>query len=251
MKVISFSLYGDSPKYIVGAAKNIVLANRHYPEWVRRWYLDSEQTKERLIQEIDKLYGPLVPRKPGETYSETDQFVIAPEQFPSVPPMLWRFMVADDPTVGRFIVRDADSRIGPREAAAVREWEQSGLLFLSLRDHWAHSRGLNGGLWGGMFRNHNWEAPKMINLWNEWVTSGRYQDYLNSGAHDPDQGFLNQMVWPWAKNSCLQFDSHTAHLWPGSKPFPTKREWPRFCGEVFDEHDNPRSGDWESVSREE
>lgn len=238
MKVISFSLYGDSPKYIVGMAKNILLAHEHYPGWQCRVYCTG-QAFDLLREQRDKLRLPL--------YKEV---VLDETCFDGCHPMLWRFMVADDPAVERFIVRDADSRIDAREAAAVREWEQSGLLFLSLRDHWAHSRGLNGGLWGGMFRNHNWEAPKMINLWNEWVTSGRYQDYLNSGSHDPDQGFLNQMVWPWAKNSCLQFDSHTAHLWPGSKPFPTKREWPRFVGEVFDEHDNPRPGDWESVSRE-
>jgi hypothetical protein len=40
--------------------------------------------------------------------------------------MFWRFLVADDPSVDRFIVRDADSRLNPRDALAVAEWVRSG-----------------------------------------------------------------------------------------------------------------------------
>jgi hypothetical protein len=33
--------------------------------------------------------------------------------------MFWRFLVADDPTVDRYIVRDSDSRLNAREALYV------------------------------------------------------------------------------------------------------------------------------------
>jgi hypothetical protein len=33
--------------------------------------------------------------------------------------MFWRFLVADDPTVDRFIIRDSDSRLNARERFAV------------------------------------------------------------------------------------------------------------------------------------
>ncbi len=36
--------------------------------------------------------------------------------------MFWRFLVADDPQVDRFIVRDSDSRLNARDAYAVAEW---------------------------------------------------------------------------------------------------------------------------------
>lgn len=41
--------------------------------------------------------------------------------------MFWRFLVASDPGVDRFIVRDSDSRLNPRERLAVEEWILSGL----------------------------------------------------------------------------------------------------------------------------
>ena len=33
--------------------------------------------------------------------------------------MFWRFMVADDPTVDRYIIRDTDSRLNARERSAL------------------------------------------------------------------------------------------------------------------------------------
>ena len=39
--------------------------------------------------------------------------------------MFWRFLVADDPSVDRFIVRDSDSRLNARDAFAVVDWIRS------------------------------------------------------------------------------------------------------------------------------
>lgn len=51
--------------------------------------------------------------------------------------------------VDRWIVRDSDSRLNPRERFAVEEWIQSGKAVHTIRDHPNHERPLNGGLWGG------------------------------------------------------------------------------------------------------
>ena len=85
--------------------------------------------------------------------------------------MFWRFLVADDAAVDRYIVRDTDSRLNARERFAVEEWIESGKVCVwkggginageilpasfspqgihSIRDHPNHDRPLNGGLWGG------------------------------------------------------------------------------------------------------
>ena len=39
--------------------------------------------------------------------------------------LFWRFRVAEDDTVRRFLVRDCDAVINPREQAAVEEWLSS------------------------------------------------------------------------------------------------------------------------------
>jgi hypothetical protein len=38
-KVISFSLWGDNPKYCVGAVRNAEIAPVHYPDWVCRFHV--------------------------------------------------------------------------------------------------------------------------------------------------------------------------------------------------------------------
>eukprot|EP00962_Isochrysis_galbana_P028772 scaffold9124_cov101-Isochrysis_galbana.AAC.1 len=63
--------------------------------------------------------------------------------------MFWRFFAAADPAVDRFISRDVDSRLMPRDAVAVSEWEASDFAFHVIRDHPSHSRyPMSGGLWG-------------------------------------------------------------------------------------------------------
>lgn len=76
----------------------------------------------------------------------------------SLSPMFWRFAVAADERVELFIVRDADSRLTPRDASAVGNWvglgqvnerNQRALAFHCIRDHPSHSLDpVNGGLWG-------------------------------------------------------------------------------------------------------
>ena len=68
--------------------------------------------------------------------------------------MSWRFLPLEDPTVERFIARDCDSRLTPRDKAAVDAWVESGkkfhvvcmccvdpahLILGQVRDHPSHS----------------------------------------------------------------------------------------------------------------
>ena len=63
----------------------------------------------------------------------------------------WRFWAAADPTVERFISRDVDSRLMPRDAVAVAAWIRSGRGFHVIRDHPSHSNyPMSGGLWGAV-----------------------------------------------------------------------------------------------------
>jgi len=59
--------------------------------------------------------------------------------------------VMDDPGVDTFIIRDSDSRLTPRDAAAVSDWLKQGAnyIFHCIRDHPSHSNfPISGGLWG-------------------------------------------------------------------------------------------------------
>ena len=40
-KIISFSLWGDNPKYLTGAVENIKLQKEFYPDWICRFYIHN------------------------------------------------------------------------------------------------------------------------------------------------------------------------------------------------------------------
>ena len=127
--------------------------------------------------------------------------------------MAWRFRVASDPSVARYLVRDVDSRLSRRELAAVRALAASGAPFHAMRDHPAHSdharKGspVGGGMWGGTRA----ACPEMdaLLLKAEGARAAHYH---------ADQEFLSASVWPLARArgllvhdsfSCLEgLDAH-------------------------------------------
>lgn len=97
--VISFGLYGAKPKYTTGALKNLQLAKVYFPGWVCRFYVTSDVPSTVLTQ-IKQGGGEVVSIPDGKGYTSG---------------MFWRFLVADDPAVSRYIIRDSDSRLNARD----------------------------------------------------------------------------------------------------------------------------------------
>jgi hypothetical protein len=143
--------------------------------------------------------------------------------------MFWRFLVAADSTVSRFLVRDADSRLNDREYFSVLEWMESGFSFHILRDHPAHDRPINGGMWGG--------------------TSGILQDISKAislhsqNGYGADQDFLRSYVFEKIKLDHLAHDSYSCERWPNSVSFPSLRAGSEHVGQVFDAHEMTRPVD--------
>lgn len=191
--------------------RNAVLAKQIYPGW--------------------EVYVFCATDVPSETKSELKKLgctVLGPVNGISNP-MLWRFCV---PVCGRFIVRDADSRLNVREKAAVDEWIGSGKRFHIMRDHPHHNVVMNGGMWGSM------NYAGMVGEIAQW---GK-----DSPSYTNDQAFLEQAIWPEAKMSCLQHDTFSCKHFPGAKPFPKHGgDRFRFVGEVFEADEKPRHSDWE------
>ena len=134
MKLISFSLYGQDPKYIQGMYRNIELREEIYPDWNIIIFHDNSVPDSDIKEFADM----------GAILRNVSEIGIYPAS--------WRFLAYDEPNVHRFISRDADSRISEREAEAVREWEDSGKTFHIMRDHPHHGapphKPILGGMWG-------------------------------------------------------------------------------------------------------
>ena len=45
-KIISFCVWGNNPKYCIGAIKNAILAKQIYPDWICRYHCDKSVPKD-------------------------------------------------------------------------------------------------------------------------------------------------------------------------------------------------------------
>jgi hypothetical protein len=90
--IIAFSLYGDQPRYCETLIKNIETAKSLFPGWCCRVYLDNS-----------------VPQHVWQRLQGAGAQLVDMSHEKGIYPTLWRFLVMDDPTVERFLVRDADS----------------------------------------------------------------------------------------------------------------------------------------------
>jgi hypothetical protein len=186
---LSFSLYGADRLYCRGAIRNAELAPRFYPGWTVRFAVDRTVPAD-VLQELRGLGCEIVvmEKSLGPQYGK-----------------FWRFLVAGDPTIERFVSRDADSRLNGREQAAVAAWVASGKPFHVMRDSAHHARRMMGGMWGGVGGG----IPDIAARIDAW---GRYERWGDSDA------FLSQVIWPLIAERCLCHDS--LDHFGDAQPFP-------------------------------
>lgn len=137
MKLISFSLYGNDPKYTHGLIENLKIKEQEglYEDWnvvvyhddtVPKGILDILQHHNAILRNIDGC---------------------------GILPASWRFLAHDEANVERFVCRDADSRINKREELAVIQWENGNKILHIMRDHphhgaYEYGKPILGGMWG-------------------------------------------------------------------------------------------------------
>lgn len=188
--IISFSLWGDQPKYVTGAVINAQIAPYIFPGWTARFYHDATVPSDAL--EALRHHG-------AQTVHVEDVFLAELGMF-------WRFLVANDPTVNVFLVRDTDCRLNGQELNAVYDWLRSGMRFHVMRDHPYHIAPMMGGLWGGT-------AGALPDICELLQTGPSYD-----GRYNQDQLFLWERIWPLIVEDTCSHDSF--HDFRGSRRFP-------------------------------
>ena len=200
-KIISLSVWGNDPRYIVGANRQYALAKQFYPGWEFRIYTDDKHkfvnlTDANIIEVADGTYG-----------------------------MYWRFRAMFEDENNIVIVRDSDSRITFREAMAVSQWLDSDKKFHTFRDHEAH---FEFPIIGCAFGYKGKFATPVLNLMNSYTEKLNY--YVG------DQVFLKDVIWPLVEEDamihCMKegwFKETRTQL---ANPYD-------FCGNGYDENDMP------------
>lgn len=204
-QTISFSLWGDNPKYTIGAIRNAEIAKELYPDWICRFYCGTSVPKEILTTLANNENVEII--KMDEDGDWTGMF--------------WRFLACEDSDI--MISRDTDSRLSLREKLAVDEWLMSDKDFHIMRDHPYHNVEILGGMWGvrnGLLKN----IKTLIN------------EYTKGDFWQVDQNFLKEKIYPLVINNSFIHDSYFNYN-INSKKFPSERINKEFIGDVFDEFD--------------
>jgi hypothetical protein len=172
--VISMALYAHEVSYLDWIRKRLPLyrdaMDIFYPGWRLRIHHDESVSFSVLES---------VAARGAETILVTD--------FKGqIAGMFWRFYVADDLDVDRYIVRDIDSDFNWRERSAVDEWIRSNVSFHSMADAENHNVPIMGGMWGGSSKRR---LPFSVRA--------KVREFQHLAASKGgDQDFLAAVIWP-------------------------------------------------------
>jgi len=212
-QVISYSLYGIQPRFLIGAIKNAQLAQVFFPGFEVRFYVGNSV--------------PTWVRSTLDLFPNVVQIPVdAPEN--SIARM-WRFKAICDPEVDVVLSRDCDARLGIREAEAHQEFLDSDLNFHIIRDH---PTGHGYLISAGMFACKTKAMPFFEKVLNETPLRDTYMQ---------DQEFMAHQVYPHIADTCLIHDDYYNYMPtpPSQKRYIKRKRINDVChiGAALDEND--------------
>ena len=212
-QVISYSLYGQQLKFLVGAIKNAQLAQRFFPEFTVRFYV-----------------GKSVPTWCLSTLALFPNVEIIPvDAEENSLARMWRFRAVLDPSVDVVLSRDADARLSYREVLAHQEFLDSQFDFHIIRDH---PTGHGYLISAGMFACKNKGMHFFEKLWSEVPLRDTYMQ---------DQEFLSSHIYPQIAGNVLVHDPYYNYQpsHPSKKTMIPRKKINTVChiGAALDEND--------------
>lgn len=175
-RAIVFSVYGSIRKYTIGLLENIEIAKDQYPGWDVVVFIDEDSVPKDIIEDAKRRGAVL---KLGKYRFAASRFFVA------------------DLDYDRFISRDSDSRIYPREVAAVADWMQNDWAYLhNMRDSKIQVNPVLGGMWGAVVKPLRARLAAMNN--GESNIEKLYTDWINKkggkAVYGDDELFLKEVV---------------------------------------------------------
>lgn len=212
-QVISYSLYGQQMKFLVGAIKNAQLAQRFFPGFTVRFYVgNSVPTWCRSTLALFPNVEMILVNEPENSISR-----------------MWRFRAVLDPSVDVVLSRDADARLSYREVLAHQEFLDSPFDFHIIRDH---PTGHGYLISAGMFACKNKGMHFFEKLWSETPLRDTYMQ---------DQEFLSSQIYPQIAGNVLVHDPYYNYQpsEPSKKKMIPRKKINTVChiGAALDEND--------------
>jgi hypothetical protein len=212
-QVISYSLYGKHPRFLVGAIKNAQLAQVFFPGSTVRYYVGNSV--------------PTWVRSTLDLFSNVEQIPVDEREDSTA--RLWRFRAIFDPKVDVVLSRDCDARLSLREAEAHQEFLDSPFGFHIIRDH---PSGHGYFISAGMFACKNKDMGFFKKILNDTQLVDTYMQ---------DQTFLSGGIYPNIVGNCLVHDEYYNYpvIHPSEKRIIKRKRINTVChiGAALDEND--------------
>jgi hypothetical protein len=202
-KIISFSIWGDNPKYTVGAIRNAQLAQIHFVGWECHFYYDSS-VPGIIISALNQFTNSKTIKVDDGTFGA-----------------FWRFRAMEKDTI--VLSRDTDSRLSERERIIVSDWLNTDTKLCIIRDHL-----------------HHYEFPILAGMWG--IKDGldipdhrNMAQYNNTHKYLVDQYYLRDIIWPkYQLNSFVYGIKET--VWMRNSYLNIGKD---FIGQTYDENEIP------------
>ena len=210
-KLISYSLWGNNPKYIQGIFENLKGIELQLSDWKAVIYIhkDVDPSVIKEIQENPQVYKAVIMDEDPDTGEQGNK-----------PGWFWRFNALQE-DFDYLLCRDSDCRFNPVETMCINDWVNSGKEFHIIRNHRMHGVPILAGLWG-CTKSFS-DRIDIKSLLDEFKT---HPKHMRFGGWD--QQFLGEMIYPQLSMSNVMIhDSHHHY----------KHEEVRFIYNMpFDEH---------------
>lgn len=202
-KIISFSVWGDNPKYTVGAIRNVQLAQIYFPDWECYFY-HNDSVPGIIISALNE-------------FSNSKTIRIDDGSFGA----FWRFQAMEKDTI--VLSRDTDSRLSAREKQIIDDWLSSNTKLCVIRDHLNH-----------------YEFPILAGMWGlrnglSWEDVVHMKNYNNKHTYLVDQYYLRDIVWPKYQIDCSQYGIKETVWMRDTYSIIGKN----FIGQTYDENECP------------
>ncbi|CAF1110485.1 unnamed protein product, partial [Brachionus calyciflorus] len=122
-KIISYSLYGDHPRYFELIPELVKRIKQFYPGYIMRIYYDNSINKS-IICDYECRFANMDFCNIHKIPVSIDDLKLV-KNYNVMHSMMWRFLSIGDSFVDLFMSRDTDSLIHQREYDAVKEWIES------------------------------------------------------------------------------------------------------------------------------
>ena len=205
-RVLSYCVFGDKPKYCLGMVKNLEQIKVLFPGYNVWIYLGND-----------------VPQEYIDKYKTFDNVTLIHNDFTGLLITIHRYFPLDK-DFDVVLVRDADSRFGPRDLWCIQHFLRSSYNVFTIRDHYYQMRPLMAGQTGVKRMNLSIED----NL-KEFVLSKSNVNYYQN-----DQDFIEKYIFVPHRDKTVAYSEFHRY---GEKetvviPVPRKSD-EDFCGNVY------------------